>query len=606
MIKQTAESSIKLIKEKGKRMILDKINEVKDIKTLSLPEMEKLAEEIRKAILNRVSKIGGHVGPNLGIVEATIAMHYVFNSPIDKIVFDVSHQCYAHKILTGRKNGFLNEEDFHKVSGYTNPDESEHDIFTVGHTSTSVSLACGLAKARDLKNETGNIIAVIGDGSLSGGEAFEGLDNVAELNSNFIVIVNDNDMSIAPNYGGIYKNLKLLRDTEGKAECNLFKALGFDYCYVKNGNTIQELIQDFKKVKDSNHPIVVHIRTLKGKGLDYAETNKEAWHFSTPFEIKSGNKKIISNVNSQTYQEITTKYLVEKAKKDKKVMIITPAIPRICGFTPEIRKELGTQFMDVGIAEEHAIAYASGLAKNGAKPVIAMSSSFIQRTYDQLSQDLAMNNSSAVILVYRNGISGTDQTHLGGFDIPLISNIPNIVYLAPTCEEEYMSMLEWGMEQNEKSVVIRVPNAMVIKRKIEVQKDYSNINEYKIEEEGEKVAIIALGNFYSLGSKVKQKLKENLNIKATLINPRYITGIDTKMLESLKKEHELVITLEDGVLDGGFGEKIARFYSSSNMKVLNFGAKKEFTDRIPLQELYQRYHLTEDLIVSDIINMIKE
>ena len=587
-------------------MILDKINKLKDLKTLSLPEMEELAEEIRKAILNRVSKIGGHVGPNLGIVEATIAMHYVFNSPIDKIVFDVSHQCYAHKILTGRKNGFLNQEEFHKVSGYTNPAESEHDIFTVGHTSTSVSLACGLAKARDLKSETGNIIAVIGDGSLSGGEAFEGLDNAAELNSNFIVIVNDNDMSIAPNFGGIYQNLKLLRDTEGKAECNLFKALGFDYCYVKNGNNIQELIQAFEKIKDSNHPIVVHIRTLKGKGLDYAETNREAWHFSTPFEIESGIKKINNDPNSKTYQEITTKYLVEKAKKDKKVMVITPAIPGICGFTPEVRKELGTQFIDVGIAEEHAIAYASGLAKNGAKPVIAMSSSFIQRTYDQLSQDLAMNNSGAVILVYRNGISGTDMTHLGGFDIPLISNIPNLIYLAPTCEEEYLSMLEWGMEQNEKSVIIRVPNDMVIKRNIEVQKDYSSINEYKIEEQGEKVAIIAVGNFYSLGNKVKQKLKENLNISATLINPRYITGIDTKVLENLKKEHELVVTLEDGVLDGGFGEKIARFYSSSDMKVLNFGAKKEFTDRVPLQELYQRYHLTEDWIVSDIMNMIKE
>lgn len=586
-------------------MILDKINELKDLKTLSLPEMEELAGEIRKAILNRVSKIGGHVGPNLGIVEATIAMHYVFNSPIDKIVFDVSHQCYPHKILTGRKNGFLNQEEFHKISGYTNPAESEHDIFTVGHTSTSVSLACGLAKARDLKNETGNIIAVIGDGSLSGGEAFEGLDNVAELNSNFIVIVNDNDMSIAPNYGGIYKNLKLLRDTDGKAECNLFKALGLDYYYVKNGNNIQELIQAFEKVKDINHPIVVHIRTLKGKGLDYAETNKEAWHWSIPFELESGNKKIDSNTNSQTYQEVTNKYLLKKAKEDKKVMVITPATPGVLGFTPEIRKEFGTQFIDVGIAEEHAIAYASGLAKNGAKPVIAMSSSFIQRTYDQLSQDLAMNNSSAVILVYRNGISATDMTHLGGFDIPLISNIPNLIYLAPTCEEEYLSMLEWGMEQNEKSVIIRVPNDMVIKRNIEVQKDYSSINEYKIEEQGEKVAIIALGNFYSLGSKVKQKLKENLNISATLINPRYITGIDTKVLEGLKKEHELVITLEDGVLDGGFGEKIARFYSSSDMKVLNFGAKKEFTDRVPLQELYQRYHLTEDLIVSDIMNIIE-
>lgn len=581
-------------------MILDKINEPKDLKVLSLEEMKKLAEEIREAILNRVSNIGGHVGPNLGIVEVTIAMHYVFNSPIDKIVFDVSHQCYPHKILTGRKNGFLNKEEFSKITGYTNPDESVHDIFKVGHTSTSISLACGLAKARDLKKETGNIIALIGDGSLSGGEAYEGLNNVAELNSNFIVIVNDNDMSIAPNYGGIYKNLKQLRDTEGKAENNIFRALGFDYCYVKNGNNIQELIKIFEKVKDINHPIVVHINTLKGKGVDYAEINKEAWHWSTPFEIKDGTKKVSKNSNEQTYPEITAEYLRKKAKEDEKLMVITPATPGVCGFTPEIRKELAEQFVDVGITEEHAIAYASGLAQNGAKPVVTISSSFIQRTYDQLSQDLAINRSSAVILVYRNGISATDITHLGCFDIPLISNIPNIVYLAPTCKEEYLAMLEWGIEQKERPVVIRLPNDNVIERDIKKQTDYSCINEYQIEEQGEEIAIIALGKFYSLGEKVKNKLKEELNINATLINPRYITGIDTKALEELKKKHKLVITLEDGVLDGGFGEKITRFYGNSSMKVMNYGAKKEFTDRVPLEELYQRYHLTEDLIISDI------
>ena len=581
-------------------MLLDNIKEPKDLKGLSIEEMEKLAEEIRDAILNRVSHIGGHVGPNLGIVEVTIAMHYVFNSPIDKIVFDVSHQCYPHKILTGRKNGFLKKEEFGKVSGYTNPDESIHDIFRVGHTSTSISLACGLAKARDLKKETGNIIALIGDGSLSGGEAYEGLNNAAELNSNFIVIVNDNDMSIAPNYGGIYKNLKQLRETEGKAENNIFKALGFDYCYIKDGNNIQALIETFQKVKDTNHPIVVHINTLKGKGVDYAEINKEAWHWSVPFEIKDGTKKGNKNNNEQTYPEITATYLKNKAKEDKRLMVITPATPGVCGFTPEIRKELGEQFVDVGITEEHAMAYASGLAQNGAKPVVAISSSFIQRTYDQLSQDIAINHSSAVILVYRSGISGSDITHLGGFDIPLISNIPNIVYLAPTCKEEYLAMLQWGIEQKEHPVAIRVPNDKVIERDSKQPTNYSNMNEYQIEEQGEEIAIIALGNFYSLGKSVKDKLREEFNINATLINPRYITGIDTKVLEELKKKHKLVITLEDGILDGGFGEKITRFYGDSTMKVMNYGAKKEFTDRVPLQELYQRYHLTEELIISDI------
>lgn len=584
-------------------MVLQRINETKDLRNLNKEEMNLLAEEMREAIMNRVSKVGGHVGPNLGVVELTIALHYVFNSPIDKIVFDVSHQCYPHKILTGRKEGFIDHSKFNEISGYTNPKESKHDIFKIGHTSTSISLACGLVKARDLKGDKENIIAVIGDGSLSGGEAFEGLDNAAELDSNFIVVVNDNDMSISPNYGGIYKNLKLLRDTEGKAECNFFKSLGFDYCYVKDGNDTESLIKTFQRIKDIDHPIVVHINTLKGKGVAYVENNKEAWHWSGPFEIENGNK--IINGNSKIYTQLTTEYLLEKTKRDKSIMVITPATSNICGFTTKFREELGKQFIDVGIAEEHAIAYASGLAKNGAKPVIGIHSSFIQRAYDQLSQDLSLNKTSAVILVVRSGISGSDATHLGMFDIPLISNIPNIVYLAPTCKKEYISMLEWGIEQKEHPVIIRVPNTTVVERDIELENDYSNINKYKIEEQGEKVAIIALGNFYELGQKVKCILKEQKNINATLINPRYITGIDTEVLEELKQNHKLVITLEDGILDGGFGEKITRFYGDSNMKVLNFGAKKEFTDREKLEELYKRYHLTEGLIVEDIMNVIK-
>ena len=569
-------------------MILEKINEPNDLKGLKKEQMNLLAEEIKDAILYRTSKMGGHVGPNLGILETTIALHYVFDSPKDKFVFDVSHQCYPHKILTGRKDGFLNAEKFNEISGYTSPSESKHDIFKIGHTSTSISLALGLAKARDLKGDKENIIALIGDGSLSGGEAFEGLDNAAELNTNLIIIVNDNDISISPNYGGIYKNLKLLRDTEGKAECNFFKSLGFDYCYVKDGNNIEKLIKTFESIKDINHPIVVHVNTIKGKGLKFAEDDKENWHWSTPFEIESGNRAASSN---NTYASLTADYLCDKAKKDNRLMVITPAISNICGFTSDFRKKLGEQFIDVGIAEEHAIAYASGLAKNGAKPVIGMHSSFIQRTYDQLSQDLAINKTPVVILVYRGGISNTDVTHQGIFDIPLISNIPNILYLAPTCKEEYFSMLEWGIEQDKYPVVIRVPNAPVTEKNLEIQKDYSVLNKYEVEQNGEKVAIFALGNFYNLGEKVKQLLKEKTNIDATLINPRYITGIDSQLLEQLKTNHEIVITLEDGVLDGGFGEKITRFYGISKMKVLNFGAEKDFIDRVPLNELYNKYLL---------------
>lgn len=583
-------------------MILDKVNTPSDLKNLTKLELENLSTEIRKVILNRVSSAGGHVGPNLGTVELTIALHYVFNSPVDKIVFDVSHQCYTHKILTGRKNGFLDSSCFDKISGYTNPKESAHDFFKVGHTATSISLACGLAKARDLKKEKENIIAIIGDGSLSGGEAYEGLNNVSELKTNFIVIVNDNDMSISDNHGGIYKNLKLLRESNGKAECNIFRSLGFDYCYVKDGNDVGSLIEVFNKVKDVDYPIVVHINTIKGKGLDYAIKDKETWHWSTPFDVELGKRK--NNVVVKKYADITADYLLNMAKKDNRLIVVTPAIPHIFKFTSTFRQELGKQYIDVGIAEEHAVAYASGLAKNGANPVLCMHSSFIQRTYDQLSQDLALNNNSAVILVFRSGISATDDTHLGVFDIPLISNIPNIVYLAPTCSEEYLSMLDWGIKQKEYPIAIRVPDGPILERNIEFSKDYSNINEYKIEESGKQVAIFALGNFYVLGKKVKDLLKQKHNIEASLINPRFITGLDKDLLEQLKVNHQIVITLEDGILDGGFGEKISSYYSSSDMKVLNFGAKKEFTDRVSLKELYERYHLTEELIVSDIIDII--
>lgn len=581
--------------------MLEKINNPSNLKKLTQMELQNLSNEIRNAILNRVSTIGGHVGPNLGTIELTIALHYVFNSPIDKIIFDVSHQCYTHKILTGRKNGFLDANSFQEISGYTNPLESEHDIFKIGHTSTSISLACGLAKARDLKANTENIIAVIGDGALSGGEAYEGLNNASELNSNFIIIVNDNDMSISPNYGGIYKNLKLLRETKGKAENNIFKSLGFDYCYVEEGNDIQILIETFTKIKDINHPIVVHIKTLKGKGLDYAIEDKESWHWSIPFDLETGNKK--NNNLVKGYPDITTEYLLNLAKKDKDLMVITPAVSNICKFSPNFRKELGKQFVDVGIAEEHAIAFASGLAKSGANPVLGMHSSFIQRTYDQISQDLSINKSPATILVFRGSISDTDITHLGIFDIPLICNIPDVVYLAPTCKEEYLSMLNWSVKQKDYPVFIRVPNAPLIERNINFLEDYSNLNKYKVEEEGEEVAILALGSFYSLGVKVKNLLKEKENISATLINPRFITGLDTDLLEKLKEKHKIVITLEDGVLNGGFGEKVSSFYGTSSMRVLNFGAKKEFTDRIPIKELFERYHLTEEQIVLDIIEL---
>ncbi len=581
--------------------VLNKVNSPKDLKELSKEQLFTLADEIREVIIKKVSKTGGHFGPNLGMVEATIALHYVFHSPIDKIVYDVSHQSYPHKILTGRKNGFIDSNEFSSISGYTSPKESEHDFFTVGHTSTSVSLACGLAKARDIKGTNENIIAVIGDGSLSGGEAYEGLNNAAASGKNIIILVNDNDISIAENYGGLYQNLARLRETNGKAENNFFQSLGFEYHFIKDGNNLESLIETFSKVKDSDHPIVVHMYTEKGKGYADSELNKEDFHYIMPFDLET--KKTLFESSSEDYKEIIDAFLCEKASKDNRIVGISPGTPML-GFN-KFRDSHPEQFVDVGIAEEHAIALASGIASQGGKPVVSIHSSFIQRTYDQLSQDLAINDNPALILVQSGGISGTDVTHLGIFDIPLISNIPNIVYLSPTSKEECLAMVEWGIEQVEHPVAIRIPNKAVVSTGEKVDADFSQLNKFKKMNEGSKVAIVALGSFYQLGEKVQGKLKEEMGINATLINPRFISGIDKDMLAELQGNHQLVITLEDGVLDGGFGEKISRFYGDKDMKVLNYGATKEFTDRVGINELYERYRLNEELIIEDIKNVIK-
>lgn len=577
-------------------MILDRVNSPKDIKTMAIEELKTLAGEIRSFIIKKVNATGGHMGPNLGAVEATIAMHYVFNSPKDKIIYDVAHQCYTHKILTGRKDGFTNPENYYKYTGFTAPSESEHDIFQIGHTSTSVSLACGVAKARDLKGEQSNVIAFIGDGSLSGGEAFEGLDNAATLNSNIIIVMNDNQMSIAENHGGLYSNLQLLRETNGKAELNFFKTLGFDYYYCSEGNNIENLIEIFSKVKDTDHPTVVHICTQKGLGLQQAEDNKEMFHWILPGLLDK--KEPVET--PETYTSITTDYIINKAKEDKNFIVVNAGTPGVFGFNTEIRKTLGNQYTDVGIAEEHAIAYCSALAKNGAKAVFTVMSSFVQRTFDQMMQDWCLNKSPMTMLVYWGGISGADATHLCTFDMPLISNIPNMVYLAPTSKEEHLAMLEWSVEQTEFPVAIRVPNVALKSYDFEIDKDYSNINKFKRTQKGEKVAILGLGNFFELACKLAQKIKTELGFEATVINPRYISGIDTQMLEELKSNHQLVLTLEDGALSGGFGEKVARFYGNSGVKILCRGAEKEFTDIVPYTELIKRYRLTEELLLEDV------
>jgi len=582
-------------------MYLEKINSPEDVKKLSLEELTQLSAEVRETLLKKLSEHGGHIGPNLGVVELTIALHYVFDSPKDKIVFDVSHQSYVHKMLTGRKDAFLIPEQYDVVTGYSNPLESDHDFFTIGHTSTSVSLACGLAKGRDLKGDKENIIAVIGDGSLSGGEAYEGLNNAAEAGTNMIIIVNDNDQSISENHGGLYKNLYELRESEGASECNFFKAMGLDYLYVKDGHDIEALVKALQSVKDTNHPIVLHVHTIKGKGFKPAEVNRELFHAGSPFDLETGEYRF-SMSNPESYENWTAEYLLEAMKKDPTVAMITSATAPGFGFFKERRDLAGKQYIDVGIAEEHAVALSSGIAKNGGKPVYCVYSTFIQRAYDQISQDLCINNNPALILVFGASVYGmNDVTHLGLFDIAMMGNIPNMIYLAPTCKEEYFAMLEWGINQKDHPVAIRVPATGVVTSGKEDTTDYSVLNKYQVTKKGKSVAVIALGDFYQLGETIVGTLSKENSINATLINPKFITGLDESLLESLKEDHKLVITLEDGILEGGFGEKIASFYGSSEMKVKNYGIRKSFPDRYVPDELLRLNGISVEQIINDII-----
>lgn len=583
---------------------LDKIEGPSDIKKLDVSAMNILADEIRYFMLQRVSTLGGHVAPNLGMVEATIALHYVFDSPTDKIVFDVSHQCYPHKLLTGRKDGFMDSSRYKEITGYSSPKESEHDHFVIGHTSTAVSLACGLVKGRDLLGGKENIVAVVGDGSLSGGEAMEGL-NVAgsELGTNFIIVVNDNQMSIAENHGGMYRNLRLLRESKGTADLNIFKSFGLDYVYVDAGNDIVKLIEAFQKVKDTDHPIVVHINTFKGKGYKLAEEDKETWHWHSSFDLQTGKSR--KDECSEDIGDMTAAHLLKKMKEFPEMVAITAGTPAVFGFTATKRKEAGRQFLDVGIAEETAVAMMSGISKRGGKPVWAVYSTFIQRTYDQLQQDLCINDNPCTILVFDGSLSTmTDVTHTCWYDISLISNIPNLVYLVPTSVEEYFSMLDWSITQKKHPVAIRVPVTLKHETLSDVDKNYDDIN-FKVVRNGREVAIIGVGNFLSLAESTADMLMTERGISSSIFNPRCVSEIDRQTMDALKKEHKVVVTLEDGLIDGGFGEKIARYYGDSEVKVLVRGIEKKFENGYRPTELRQRLRLTPELLSADILAMLE-
>ena len=585
-------------------MILENISGPQDLKKLTIEELHTLADETRTVLLEKISSHGGHSGPNLGMVEMTVALHHVFDSPVDKIIFDVSHQTYIHKMLTGRQKAFIDPKHYDDVSGYTNPKESEHDLFTIGHTSTSLSLASGILHARDLKNEKSNVVAIIGDGALSGGMAYEGLNTIATLGTNAIIIINDNDQSIAKNpKGGIYTALESLRETKEQATNNIFKALGYDYHYLEDGNNLEKLISLFKEVKDIDHPVVLHIYTEKGKGFEPAERNHEKFHAGGPFSLETG-EYIKKGTVSQTYNGITSEYLTKKINEDPLAVVINAGTPGIV-FNRKLREQLGSQFVDVGIAEEQAVTMTTGLAKNGAKPVWAVLSTFLQRTYDQLSHDMALNNQAGVVLVYSASINSmNDESHLGFFDIPLISHIPNFVYLAPTNKEEHLAMLEWAINQNEHPVAIRVPVGSVVETGKEDKTDYSILNKNKVEKFGEQVAIFGVGNFYNLAEEVSEQLKLEHNIEATLVNPRFLTGLDKELLNSLKENHKLVVTVEDGILEGGYGQTVASYLGNTELKVQNYGISKKFYDRYNVEELMKENGLTVENIVKNVIESL--
>lgn len=591
-------------------MYIEKIKSPAFLKGLNLEELNIVADETRQAVLNRVSKHGGHVGPNLGFVEATVALHYVFDAPKDKLVFDVSHQCYPHKVLTGRASGFLgNVDDMNAISGYSSPAECpEYDNFEVGHTSTSISLATGLQKARDIKGTDENIIAIIGDGSLSGGEAFEGLDEASELGTGIIVIVNDNEMSIAENHGGIYKNLRALRESRGTCEHNWFKAWGFEYKYLEEGNNIEKLIEVFKSVKGTDKPTVVHIHTEKGHGYAPAVANKEAWHWGLPFNLEDGSRPRKNDVDNipqtapqEDYGTLFSDWMLREMKQDKTLIAVTAGTPAAAGFTVDKRKEAGKQHIDMGIAEEQAAAMISGMAKGGLHPVWTVYSTFIQRTYDQIAQDLCINSNPAVINVVGGGVNSmNDITHICLFDIPMLCSIPGLIYLAPTTCEEYFAMLRWAIQQDQKPVAIRVPSNGVVHTSEPVDTEYGYEPKYKVIHKGKNVAIIAAGSFFQKGENVARLLTEK-GINATLVNPRYLNDVDTDTLEGLKADHQLVVTLEDGCKDGGFGERIASFYGLSDMKVLVGGIKKGLYDRFDVNKLLSDNNLLDEQIVDEIL-----
>ena len=572
-----------------------------DLRDCSLTELEIIAQYIRNLIIHRTSHIGGHIGSSLGATDIIVALHHVFGLDDAQFIFDISHQSYAHKILTGRHEGFKNRDKFHTISGYSNPDESTHDAFHLGHASTSLSLVCGLMIGRDLQHGTHPIIAMIGDGALSGGEAYEALNHLATMSSQCLIIINDNDQSIAENHGGLYKHLQQLRETNGESSNNIFKALGFSYRYVDDGNSLESLIHALKNCKDETIPTVLHIHTTKGYGYCKAISNPEGFHNPSGFDIDTGEtKKRYTN----SYESIVAKQLIETLDQNKAACIVTAATPGGFCLTKDIREKLGAQYIDVGIAEEHATTLLAGIAHNGGTPILPIYSTFLQRAYDQIINDLCINNSNALILVYRASIYGNkDMTHLGFNDITMLGNIPNLMYLAPTTVEELESSIRYGLEHHNHPIAIRIPVGTPINDIAQSNTIDKPVTSYDITQSGNTIAIIGVGNFYHKAVELSHAIREATHMSPTIVKTLCISSLDTDTLNELTKDHHIVITLEDGELEGGYGQKIASYYGKTSMKVLNYGISKQFYDRYKPEDVLQQNHLDFEHILDDLRNV---
>ncbi len=611
---------------------LDKVNSPKDIKDMNVEEMDLLAKDIRKFLVRSISKTGGHLASNLGVVELTLSLHKVFDSPKDKIVWDVGHQSYVHKILTGRKDEFTTLRQFNGLSGFPKENESPHDIFDTGHSSTSISVAEGLACARDIKKEKSNIIAVIGDGSITGGMALEALNHVGYTNTDMTIILNDNEMSIDKNVGGMAKHLSsiisnsmthkvknevekilsvapggnLISKTANKVkdniiskfipqECAFFDSIGIKYYGPIDGHNIKELIDILNKVKKKKGPTLVHVITKKGKGYRYAEEAPDKYHGVSKFDIKEG----IKPSTSQSISAQVGKKLVKMADKDNRVTAVTAAMPSGTGLNL-FEKEYPNRYYDVGIAEQHATTFCAGLAKAGMKPYFAVYSSFLQRAYDQVIHDVCITNKNVTFLIDRAGIVGNDgETHHGMFDLSYLNVIPNIIVMAPKDSKELDLMMDLSLDVN-LPMAIRYPRGNSYELNIG---EYLPIKmgTYEVISQGKDIAILAIGTMVKHSIEAKNILI-NDNINPTIVNARFLKPIDEKLLHEIFKEYKTIITIEDNVINGGFGSRINKFMVDNNYKsdIINMGLPDEFIQHGNSEDIYEYVGLSPKGIADKI------